>query len=295
MLSVVKTKVDLHFVTCARISWTSSASRCLSGMSTKLSDLVQRFFTHQAESWQPRDSARLPQCLSRLLELCLSTHYAYAVPDQSPPETAFTPKLPEPPRRLVSIPSDLTLPVALPGHNQAWAQRDMVQLFRFNLELVPLAWCLYASSTHPASWSALDDVTCEPEHYADSKLSWRDLLLCALVTAKLAACMDFTNSKSGMDTLAWNCLEAVNVRFTKLLRSSASEQLHADEVIRQETELSVLLIELLLPAMRQSARDYSAMQYRGQAAVKVALSAVHCGTASYPAIADAVLNNSRCC
>lgn len=272
-------------------------------MTTRLSDLVQCFFTQQAESWQPRDSACLPQCLSLLLERCLSASYTQLAPDPSTPlKLVFIPKIPEKLRCLVSLPSNLTLPVALPAHNQAWVQRDMFQLFRlFRLELEPLARCLYAWHAHPARWSALDDGICEADHFGDIRLSWRVLLLCALVTAKLASCLDFTNSKFGMDTLAWECLEAINIKFTTLLRSTASKQPQrvacgvADEVIRQESEmLSVLLVELLMPAMRQSARAYSALQYRGQAAVNVALSAVHCGTVSYPAIADAILNNSRC-
>ena len=276
---------------------------------TQLCDLVQCFFAQQCESWQPRDPACLPHCLSNLLEQSLSNLWAGAslceqeqsaatfagVKQEITPESraVFTWKLLEKLNYLTTAPSTATLPVALPAHNQAWANSDMFQLWKSNLELMPLTWCLYFSLVHPADWNAVDD----RQHLAaaDFQLARLHLLLCALVTAKLGSCLAFTNSKSGMDTLAWKCLEAAHIRFTRLLRSCASKQPRPDDATKKEDEvLCVLLIKELLPTMRQSARAYNQMQYRGQAAVNIALSVIHCGAASYPVIADAILKSGKC-
>lgn len=148
---------------------------------------------------------------------------------------------------------------------------------------------------HPPQWSHRNGTYLAEnvQLVADFQPERLNLLHSALVTAKLASCMDFTNSTNGMDALAWNCLEAVNTRCIQFLRSGASEQSHPDDAKRHEV-LSVLLIKVLLPVMQQSARAYGQLQYRAQAAVSMVLSIVHLGVACCPAIADAIIDNGKC-
>ena len=247
-------------------------------MSTRLRDLVHCFFAQQRECWQPRDLACLPLCLSSLLtQICREGRNEQL-------------------DLLVQVPSTLTLPVALPVCNQA---QDWGDVFNVILSCSPgkqstleLLRVLCSPLLHPAKWSHRNG-TCLAENVepvAEMQPERLSLLYSALVTAKLASCIDFTNSTNGMDALAWNCLEAVNSRCIELLRSGASKQPHSD--VRHEV-LSVLLIEMLLPVMRQSARARDQLQYRAQAAVSMALSIVHLGGTCSPAIADAIVNNGK--
>lgn len=250
-------------------------------MSTRLRDLVHSFFAQQHESWQARELAGLPLCLSSLLtQICREGRNEQLDP-------------------LVSVPSTLTLPFPLPACNQAQDWEGVITVIlscsSLRQSTLVLLRVLCSPLLHPADWSHSNGTYLAEsvQPVADFRPERLNLLHSALVAAKLASCMDFTNSTHGMDALAWNCLEAVNTRCIQLLRSGASEQPYADDAGRHEV-LSVLLIKLLLPVMRQSARAYDQLQYRAQAAVSMALSVVHMGAACCPAIADAIIDNGKC-
>ena len=123
---------------------------------------------------------------------------------------------------LVTISSTVSLPVASPAHCQAWVWQDALPVIQSCCLVTPLISYLYSPLLHPAERSNIAVRGHLSEQLADFQLG--HLMHCAPVTSKLAACLKFSNSTPGIDTLAWNCLEAANNRITKSLPADSHIQ-----------------------------------------------------------------------
>ncbi len=122
----------------------------------------------------------------------------------------------------------------------------------------------------------------------------------AVLAAKVACCVDFSNNADSPEAMAWQGLLLISRR----LDNFAPDQCSVDvETQQEEQTLCVLLTQLLFSALQESANKRKHKQYRGRAACSMLVSIFCCGAADCATIARLLLKSgtplsaefSSCC
>jgi len=108
----------------------------------------------------------------------------------------------------------------------------------------------------------------------------------AVLAAKVACCVDFSNNADSPEAMAWQGLLLISSR----LDNFAPDQCSVDvETQQEEQTLCVLLTQLLFSALQDSANKRKHKQYRGRAACSMLVSMIYCGAADCATIAGLLL------
>lgn len=149
----------------------------------------------------------------------------------------------------------------------------------------------------------LDAETCTQEvnNLAGKQGGYRlTCLRAAVLAAKVACCVDFSNNADSPEAIAWQCLLLISDR----LDNHAPDQYSVDvETQQEEQTLCVLLTQLLFSALQESVNKRKHKQYRGRAACSMLVSMIYCGAADCATIARLLLKSgmplsaefSSCC
>jgi len=151
---------------------------------------------------------------------------------------------------------------------------------------------MVSAATFKQRFPADDQVCC---------LGYRLICLrAAILAAKVACCVDFSNNEDSPEAMAWQCLLLISARLDHV----APDQCSLDAETQQEEQtLCVLLTQLLFPALQESANKRKHKQYRGRAACSMLVSMFYCGAADCATIAGLLLKSgtplsdefSSCC
>ena len=113
-------------------------------------------------------------------------------------------------------------------------------------------------------------------------------LRAAILAAKTACCVDFSNNADSPEAMVWQCLLLVSAR----LDNFAPDEYFVDvETQQEEQTLCVLLTQLLFSALQESANKRKHKQYRGRAACSMLISMFYCGAADCATIAGLLLKS----
>ena len=111
-------------------------------------------------------------------------------------------------------------------------------------------------------------------------------LRAAILAAKVACCVDFSNNEDSPEAMAWQCLLLISARLDHV----APDQCSLDAETQQEEQmLCLLLTQLLFSALQESANKRKHKQYRGRAACSMLVSMFYCGAADCATIAGLLL------
>jgi len=137
--------------------------------------------------------------------------------------------------------------------------------------------------------SQLDAETCtkEVKDLAGKQGGYRlTCLRAAILAAKVACCVDFSNDADSPEAMGWQCLLLISSRLDNVVPDQCS--LDA-ETQQEEQTLCVLLTQLLFSAMQESVNKRKHKQYRGRAACSMLVSMFYCGAADCATIAGLLL------
>ncbi|DBB13843.1 TPA: hypothetical protein ACH3X3_000836 [Trebouxia sp. C0006] len=113
-------------------------------------------------------------------------------------------------------------------------------------------------------------------------------LRAAILAARIACCVDFSNNADSPEAMVWQCLLLVSARFDNF----APDEYFVDvETQQEEQTLCVLLTQLLFSALQESANKRKHKQYRGRAACSMLISMFYCGAADCATIAGLLLKS----
>lgn len=271
-------------------------------MPVTLGDFVQRFLVDRHRAARFTDDKHLvaDYLLSSVESTCMSSSkvfYPRAHGQYTSQEHLLT--------DFAATPTSLTLPITLPKSNQPWACQEVEPASAARPEAAPLVFCLFADLLYGQRTGHIIDCDAASHLFALNAVT-RDAQFCsqgqeellllrvAVILAKLATCAMFTNSMHDLDSIAWWSLDILKGRVMQLVkRWSSQHRATLKPELQEETLLCVVLLQILLPVIKQSAKAPSQQQHRASLATSLIFSVSHLRGVRRPQIADELISLGR--
>ena len=271
-------------------------------MPVTLGEFVQRFLVDRHRAARLTDDLYLvaDYLLSSVESTCMSCHEIFfprAHGQYTSQEQLLT--------GFAAAPTSLTLPITLPMSSQPWACDEVESASAARPEAAPLVFCLFADLLYGQRTG--DAIDCDAaSHLFALNAVTREVRFCsqgdeellllrvAVILAKLAMCAMFTDSEDKLGNIAWWSLDGLKGRIMQLVKRWASQHTATlQPELQEETLFCVVLLQILLPVMKQSAKAPGQHQYRASIATSLIFSMSHIRGVRRPQIADELVSRGR--